>query len=121
MNSPGKEGAAGAIRSALFHEFADRYLPGEAVPAARVDAKTAREHAAMLAGHYVSSRGSFTNFISLFGLLGQAEIVVNADGQIAMPALDGLSAGARDWVRSDEQTAAHQSLMRLSYAVLCLY
>src|SRR3546814_1924690 len=52
----------------------------------------------MLAGHYVSSRGSFTNFISLFGLLGQAEIVVNADGKIAMPALDGLSAGARDWV-----------------------
>src|SRR3546814_2075540 len=107
MNSPGKEGAAGAIRSALFHEFADRYLPGEAVPAARVDAKTAREHAAMLAGHYVSSRGSFTNFISLFGLLGQAEIVVNADGKIAMP-------------RSEEHTSELQSLMRLSYAVFCL-
>src|SRR3546814_17873269 len=60
MNSPGKEGAAGAIRSALFHEFADRYLPGEAVPAARVDAKTPREHAAILAGPYVQSRGSFT-------------------------------------------------------------
>src|SRR3546814_7907651 len=67
MNSLGKEGAAGAIRSALFHEFADRYLPGEAVPAPRADAQTAREHAALLAGHYVSSRGSFTNFISLFG------------------------------------------------------
>jgi CubicO group peptidase (beta-lactamase class C family) len=98
VNSAGKEGAAGAIRSALFHEFADRYLPGEGVPAARVDAKTAREHAAMLAGHYVSSRGSFTNFMSLFGLLGQAEIVVGPDGRIAMPALDGLSAGPRDWV-----------------------
>ena len=98
VNSAGKEGAAGAIRSALFHEFADRYLPGEGVPAARVDAKTARDHAAMMAGHYVSSRGSFTNFMSLFGLLGQAEIAVGEDGKIAMPALDGLSAGPRDWV-----------------------
>ena len=98
VNSPGKEGAAGAIRSALFHEFADRYLPGEGVPAKRVEEKTAREHAAMMAGHYVSSRGSFTNFMSLFGLLGQAQIVVTEDGKIAMPALDGLSAGARDWV-----------------------
>ena len=32
MNSPGKEGAAGAIRSALFHQFADRYLPGTPKP-----------------------------------------------------------------------------------------
>src|SRR3546814_1660553 len=94
MNSPGKEGAAGAIRSALFHEFADRYLPGEGVPAKRVDEKTAREHAAMMAGHYVSSRGSFTNFMSLFGLLGQA--------------------------RSEEHTSELQSLMRISYAVFCL-
>ncbi|WOF42013.1 beta-lactamase family protein [Sphingopyxis indica] len=98
VNSAGKEGAAGAIRSALFHEFADRYLPGEGVPAKRVDEKTARDHAAMMAGHYVSSRGSFTNFMSLFGLLGQAQVVVTEDGKIAMPALDGLSAGARDWV-----------------------
>jgi len=97
MNSPGKEGAAGAIRSALFHQFADRYLPGAPKPG-QVDEKTARDHAAMLAGHYVSSRGSFTNFMSLFGLLGQAQIVVGTDGKIAMPALDGLSAGPRDWV-----------------------
>src|SRR3546814_20006200 len=26
MNSAGKDGAAGAVRSALFHKFADRYL-----------------------------------------------------------------------------------------------
>src|SRR5690606_13991382 len=86
-----------ALRSALFHEFADRYLPG-ADPTARVDPETAREHAAMLAGHYVSSRGSFTNFMSVLGLLSQMQIVVGEDGKIAMPALDGLSAAARDWV-----------------------
>lgn len=97
VNSAGKDGAAGALRSGLFHEFADRYLPGP-TPTGRVDEETAREHAAMLAGHYVSSRGAFTNFMSVLGLLSQAQIVVTEDGKIAMPALDGLSAGARDWV-----------------------
>src|SRR3546814_8261312 len=98
MNSPGKDGAAGAVRSALFHKFADRYLPGPAEKPAQVDAETAREHARMMAGNYISSRGSFTNFMSLFGLLGQATI--------------GLT-------RSEEHTSELQSLMRLSYAVFC--
>ena len=97
MNSPGKEGGAGAVRSALFHEFADRYLPGPA-PTGRVDAKTAKQHAEMMVGHYVTSRGSFTNFMSLFGLLGQPTVTLTEDGKISVPGLDGLSAGARDWV-----------------------
>jgi CubicO group peptidase (beta-lactamase class C family) len=97
MNSSGAEGAAHAVRSALFHKFADRYLPGED-KVGTVDAKTAREHAELLAGNYISSRGSFTNFMSLINLLGQAKIIVDEDGKIGFPALDGLSAGARDWV-----------------------
>lgn len=97
MNSAGKEGAAHAIRSALFHKFADRYLPGDE-KFGKVDAATARKHAEMLAGHYVSSRGSFTNFLALLGLQGQAAIGVGEDGKITFPALDGLSAAARDWV-----------------------
>ncbi|WP_428627285.1 serine hydrolase [Sphingopyxis sp.] len=97
MNSAGKAGDAGAVRSALFHKFADRYLPGTGTPGV-VDAKTAREHAQMMVGHYTSSRGSFTNFLSLLGLLGQTTVGVTADGKITLPALDGLGAGARDWV-----------------------
>lgn len=97
MNSPGKEGAAGAIRSALFHKFADRYLPGTET-ADRVDSKTAAAHAQMMAGHYVGSRGSFTNFMSLFGLIGQTSVELTEDGKISVPGLDGLSAGPRDWV-----------------------
>jgi CubicO group peptidase (beta-lactamase class C family) len=97
MNSDGAAGASGAIRSALFHGFADRYLPGEDAQT-RVDEETARQHAALLAGNYVSSRGSFTNFMRVLGLLGSLEISVGADGKIAFPALDGLTAGARDWV-----------------------
>jgi CubicO group peptidase (beta-lactamase class C family) len=97
MNSAGTQGDAGAIRSALFHKFADRYLPGED-KGRTVDAKTAAEHAQMMVGNYVSSRGSFTNFLSLLGLLGQATISLTEDGKITFPALDGLGAGARDWV-----------------------
>ena len=97
MNSDGEAGAPGAIRSALFHQFADRYLPGKDA-VGQVDDETAKEHAQMLAGHYVSSRGSFTNFLSLLGLIGQATVSVTEDGKIAFPALDGLSAAARDWV-----------------------
>ncbi|UZK65371.1 serine hydrolase domain-containing protein [Sphingomonas sp. M1-B02] len=97
MNSAGVDGAAHAIRSALFHKFADRYLPREE-KFGRVDDATAREHAALMAGNYVSSRGSFTNFLSVLNLLGQASVTVDEDGKIAFPALDGLSAAARDWV-----------------------
>lgn len=97
MNSAGTEGAAGGIRSALFHKFADRYLPADE-PMGQVDAETAREHAALVAGTYVSSRGSFTNFLSVLGLLGPTSIVPTEDGSISLPGLDGLSAAARDWV-----------------------
>ena len=97
MNAPGQAGDAGAVRSALFHKFADRYLPGDEKPGT-VDAKTAKQHAQMMVGHYVSSRGSFTNFLSVLGLLGQAQIGVTEDGKLSFPALDGLGAGARDWV-----------------------
>ena len=83
MNSPGQAGDAGAVRSALFHKFADRYLPGTEKPGT-VDAKTAAAHAQLMVGHYVSSRGSFTNFFSLFGLLGQAQIGLTEDGKISL-------------------------------------
>lgn len=97
MNAPGQAGDAGAVRSALFHKFADRYLPGTEKPGT-VDAKTAKAHAEMMVGNYVSSRGSFTNFLSVLGLLGQAQIGLTEDGKLSFPALDGLGAGARDWV-----------------------
>jgi len=97
VNSGGKEGASGAIRSALFHGFADRYLPGELATTRVPDAET-KAHAAVLAGNYVSSRGAFTNFMSLIGLLGQGKVSVDEEGRLSFPALDGLSAGPRNWV-----------------------
>lgn len=97
LNSDGKPGATLQLRGALFEKFVERYLPGSDRDG-RVDDATARRHAQMLAGNYVSSRGSFTNFVSLLGLFGQATVSVDENGRIAFPAMDMLSAAPRDWV-----------------------
>src|SRR3546814_6439427 len=69
MNSAGAQGDSGTIRTTMFHKSADRYLPGSAATPAQVDATTAAHHAQLMVGNYTTSRGSFTNFISLFRLL----------------------------------------------------
>jgi hypothetical protein len=57
-----------------------------------VDAKTAAEHAALLAStNYVSSRTSSTSFMALGNLLGQASILVNPDGTVSVKGLNDLS------------------------------
>ena len=98
VNSDGTNGAPQAIRSALVQQFAKRYLPNEEQGFTPIDAHTALEHAQMMAGYYRASRGSFTNFMSVFSLLSPAEVTVSENGKLQFPALDGLSAGPRDWV-----------------------
>ncbi|RIV84999.1 serine hydrolase domain-containing protein [Aurantiacibacter zhengii] len=97
VNSAGTGGAPQAIRSALVQQFASRYMPNE-TDYTPIDPETSRQHAQMMAGNYTMSRGSFTNFMSVFSLLSPAEVSVGENGQLLFPALDGLSAGPRDWV-----------------------
>lgn len=101
FNSLGKEGAAGSLRIALFEDFADRYFPEEgARDAVRgVDEKTAAAHAAMLAGHWVNSRGSVSNFLAAVGLLGQTKITVDGKGDLVVP-FPGLNGKPRQWVET---------------------
>jgi CubicO group peptidase (beta-lactamase class C family) len=96
FNSPGKAGAVGALRGALFEDFADRYLPNEEKNGS-VDAKTAAAHAALMQGHWVNSRGSQSSFISALGLLGQTKVGVDAKGKLATPFL-GLNGKPLQWV-----------------------
>jgi CubicO group peptidase (beta-lactamase class C family) len=96
MNSAGKEGATSAVRSALFEQFADRYLPGE-VTEGHVDPKPAMEHARLMAGHYDNSRRSETNFLSLLGLMGQAKVTINEDSTISLSILEGLNGKPKKW------------------------
>jgi CubicO group peptidase (beta-lactamase class C family) len=80
FNSLGKEGAAGTIRTALFHGFMDRYFPAPA--AAEPTLATAKEHGRLITGRYWWSRRSVTGFFSMTGLLGQTKVTVDADGNL---------------------------------------
>ncbi len=97
MNSGGKDGAAHAVRTALFQEFANRYLPGPGPTGEGVDAKTAKLHAQQMLGQYESSRRRETGFMALAYLPGQAKVIINEDGTISVPALTGLNEVPKKW------------------------
>lgn len=99
VNSAGKDGASGPIRTALFHEFADRYFPGEeAGDNERVAPELAAEHARMVAGTYVNSRRADSSFMKALGLVGQTTIDVDAEGNLVVAALPGIGGAPREWV-----------------------
>lgn len=83
LNSLGKDSAAAPVREILFEEFADRYFPATARDG-RVDARTAAAHARMIAGTYIGSRRSQTNFIKMIELANQVAIDLRSDGSIAV-------------------------------------
>ncbi|MGH6611567.1 MAG: hypothetical protein ACRECQ_15070, partial [Burkholderiaceae bacterium] len=97
FNSTGKEGAVGGIRSSLFEQFADRYLPGPAPAGAGVDADTAAEHARMIAGRYGNSRRSESSFMSLLNLISEVTVVPNEDGTISVSMLQSLAGVPLKW------------------------
>jgi hypothetical protein len=97
FNSLGKEGAADGLRTALFQDFADRYFPVAPVTT-RVDEKTAREHAAMLTGTWVNSRGSKSNFIAVLGLVSQLKVGMDKKGELVTPGINALDGKPRHWV-----------------------
>ena len=99
FNSPGKEGAAHSLRTALLDEFADRYFPG--TPDTRkLDAKAARANAEKLAGTWSTSRRSFSTFISVVDLISQTKVGVDADGNpiVADSLFMGLNGQPRKWI-----------------------
>src|SRR3546814_17158364 len=81
VNSAGRDGAAGAIRSALFDQFADRYFPPEQrAQAQRVDAQTAAGHARRMGGTYTHTRRKASNFFRAPGSVGQRKTGLSEDG-----------------------------------------
>jgi CubicO group peptidase (beta-lactamase class C family) len=82
VNGRGKDGQGEFIRDSLFHSFADRYFPAAASPPQKVDEATAKAHAAMIAGSYISSRGSHSTFLALVGLIEPTSVTANSDGSI---------------------------------------
>ena len=88
MNSAGENSKTEAIRIALFEGFGDRYFPAVEV-AAPVELPSAKEHAQMLAGSYISSRGFFTNFVDALNFIGQVKIAVDKEGRPSIPNILG--------------------------------
>lgn len=98
FNSLGHDAAAAKLRSALFEDFADRYLPGAPAATTRVDAKLAAEHVRLMAGNWVVSRKQQGNFLAALGLVGQLTVTQDAKGGLSMPLLKGLDGAERRWV-----------------------
>ena len=96
FNSPGKEGVAGKIRTALFKGFADRYLPGPNADG-KVDAATAKLHAKQMAGLYENSRRADDSFVALVNLASQVKVVADGKGSISVPSVTDLSGEPIKW------------------------
>ncbi|HEY0682145.1 MAG TPA: serine hydrolase domain-containing protein [Steroidobacter sp.] len=96
MNSAGDGPASHRIRSKLFDQFADRYLPGPKFEG-KVDEQTAAEHARMIAGVYENSRRLESSFFSLLGLAGPVKVVANADHTISVSLADALAGAPVKW------------------------
>jgi CubicO group peptidase (beta-lactamase class C family) len=96
FNSLGREGAVGPIRDAFYRNFADRYFPGPAA-SGEVDEATAKEHAAEIAGSYISSRRADSSIFSILNLLQPVKVVVNDDGTISVPLLTDLNGEPTKW------------------------
>ena len=96
FNSGGKAGAAGTLRGTLFHDFADRYFPAERQDG-RVDAETAKQHAALMSGNWLVSRRWESSFLKIAGLLGQPTISTDDKGYMIVSNLIGPSGVPRRW------------------------
>ena len=97
FNSPGKAGAVGPLRTAVFEDFADRYFPDIAAPDGRVDAKTAAAHARMMTGNWWASRRAETTFLSILSLVSQTAVSVGPKGELVVPDVKGTNGRAQDW------------------------
>lgn len=97
FNSAGTENFG--LRLALFQQFGDRYFP-LTNPAPPLDRPTARDHAKLLAGSYLSSRASFSNFLDILNLLEPIKIGLDDDGRPLLPAaaLPGMGDTPRKWI-----------------------
>jgi CubicO group peptidase (beta-lactamase class C family) len=96
VNSPGGEGAAHVLRAALLREFADRYFPGPA-PTGQVDPAMAKQHAAMMAGTYVSSRASDSSWASLVNFLSEMKVAPLPNGDLVVSGLTGINGQPIKW------------------------
>ncbi len=96
LNSLGKDGAAGAIRNAVYNEFMDRYFPAPPVGPEPTYAG-ARRDGALLVGHYQFSRRIQTSVLNFVYLMGQAKITQAPDGTLTVAGVNTLGGAPKHW------------------------
>ncbi|HTQ13122.1 MAG TPA: serine hydrolase domain-containing protein [Rhizomicrobium sp.] len=100
QNSAGKPDAQ--IRRALFQGFMDRYFPAPAA-AQPPTLKSAAADARAIAGYYLESRRSASNFLSLGAEISEAKVTVNPDNTISASEVDGLNGAPKKWRETGPQ------------------
>jgi CubicO group peptidase (beta-lactamase class C family) len=114
LNARGKDNAAGAIRGALFDEFADRYLPDPAGKQPLVELPTAKEHAKLLVGNWTNSRRVASSFVAFGNLLGGADVGLDDNGRPLVAFWPDRSGAPRTWIETApfvwQDAAGHQRL-----------
>jgi CubicO group peptidase (beta-lactamase class C family) len=96
FNSLGKDGGVSGLRTQVFEQFTDRYLPGPS-PDGKVDEATAREHARMIAGGYSNSRRIESSFLSLLNLFSTIKVIANEDNTITVSMVNNLAGVPGKW------------------------
>ncbi len=101
FNSPGKDRAVQALRTGLFQDFADRYLPDASPMVAHVPREIAVQHARMMVGNWIASRRSDSSFLaSVYWLAGQATVEAGPNGELVIPTLVAAAGRPRQWVET---------------------
>jgi len=95
INSQGQGNNFG-LRLALIQQFGDRYFPAPKLNL--VELPTAKQHARLLAGDYIESRGAFSTFLRAANLIGQTKIGLDPDGRPLVPDLFG--GAPRHWIET---------------------
>jgi hypothetical protein len=96
LNSGGVASASHNIRSTLFDQFADRYLPGPTLDG-KLDEQTTAEHARLMTGIYENSRRMDSSFFSLLGLAGGIKVMANPDHTISVSMAKNLAGAPIKW------------------------
>lgn len=95
LNSLGKDGNAHVVLDRTFAGFTDRYFP-QAAPALPT-APTAHAHGLAVAGNYISSRGSYTDWVRAIAFLSNIKVTLNPDDTITVAQLTDPAGVPKKW------------------------
>ena len=95
LNSLGKDGNAHVVLDRTFAGFTDRYFPYSTprLPTA----PTAHVHGLAMAGNYISSRGSYTDWVRAIAFLSNIKVTLNSDDTISVSGLTDPAGVTKKW------------------------